>query len=57
MVEKKEEEKKKEKWAVMEIPDTMKSAVVNQEKKEVYTVETALAKILNNQEVILNSLG
>lgn len=56
MVEKKEE-KPKEVWAVMEVPDTMKPAVVNQETKEVHTVETALAKVLNNQEIILKSLG
>lgn len=58
MVEKKEKEVKevKDKWAVMEVPDTMKPAVVNQETKEVHTIETALAKILNNQEIIIKSL-
>lgn len=44
------EEKPKEKWIVSEIPDTMKPAIVDTEKKEAYTIETALAKILNDLE-------
>lgn len=50
MVEKKEEEKPKEKWIVTEVPETMKPAIVDTEKKEVYSIETALARILNDLE-------
>ena len=48
--EEKKEEKPKEKFIVTEIPETMKPAIVDTEKKEVYTIETALAKILNDLE-------
>jgi len=57
MVEKKQEEEKiKEKWVVMEVPDTMKEAIVNQEKKEVHTQLTILASIKNDLEIIKKSL-
>ena len=46
----KKEEVKTEKWVVTEIPETTKPAIVDTEKKEVYTIETALAKILNDLE-------
>ena len=48
--EKKTEQKPKEKWVVMDVPETMKPSIVDQEKKEVYTIETALARILNDLE-------
>jgi len=49
MVEEKKEEKT-EKWIVTDIPETTKPAIVDTEKKEVYTIEVALAKILNDLE-------
>jgi hypothetical protein len=51
MVEKNEEEIK-EKWVVMEVAETMKIALVDAEKKEVYSIEMGLAKILNELEQI-----
>lgn len=48
MAEKKEE--KTEKWVVSEVPDTMKPAIVDMEDKQIYTIENALAKILNDLE-------
>lgn len=56
MAEEKKEEKPKEKWIVTEIPETTKPAIVDTEKKEVYTVETALAKILNDLEKLMKLL-
>jgi hypothetical protein len=43
-------EEKTEKWVVTEIPETTKPAIVDTEAKEVYTIETALARILNDLE-------
>ena len=47
MANEKTEEKPKEKWIVTDIPDTTKPAVVDANKKEVYTAEQTQAKILN----------
>lgn len=44
------QEKPKEKWIVTEVPTQTAPAIVNTETKEIYTVETALAKILNDIE-------
>jgi len=55
--EEKAEEKPKEKWIVSEVPDTFKPAIVDTEKKEVYAIETALAKILNELEQIKKAVA
>lgn len=55
--EKENSEKPKEKWIVTEIPETTKPAIVDTEKKEVYTIETALAKILNELEQIKKAVA
>lgn len=45
-------EKSKVKYIVSDIPTQTAPAVVDTEKEEVLTVEVALAKILNDLEVI-----
>ena len=54
MVEK--EEVSKEKWIVGEVPVKTAPAIVDSENNDVITIEQTLAKILNNQEKILEKL-
>ena len=55
--EKKTEEKPKEKWVVTDVPTETKPSIVDAEKKEVHTVETAIVKILNILEELTKKLG
>lgn len=48
--EKEEKEEEAEKWAVRDVPTKSEPTLVNNETKEIYTIEIALAQILNNQE-------
>ena len=56
--EKETEEKqvKKEKYIVEEIPTQTAPVIKDSETGDIYTLETALAKVLNNQERILKGL-
>jgi len=53
----KEEPKQELKWIVSEVPDTYKPAIVDNENKEIHTVETALCKVLNCLEELKKLLG
>ena len=57
MTEKEEPKKvKKEKYIVEEIPTQTAPVIKDSETGDIYTLETALAKVLNNQERILKGL-
>ena len=57
MAEKEEPKKvKKEKYIVEEIPTQTAPVIKDSETGDIYTLETALAKVLNNQERILKGL-
>ena len=58
MVKETEEPKKvkKEKYIVEEIPTQTAPVIKDSETGDIYTLENALAKVLNNQERILKGL-
>jgi len=56
MKEEQTEEKPKDEWIVAEIPETMKEAIVNPKTKEVHSVLTALATLLNNDKKLMKLL-
>lgn len=57
MAEKEEPKKvKKEKYVVEEIATQTAPVIKDSETGDIYTLETALAKVLNNQERILKGL-
>ena len=57
MTEKEESKQvKKEKYIVEEIPTQTAPVIKDSETGDIYTLETALAKVLNNQERILKGL-
>ena len=51
-----EKQEKKEKYIVEEIPTQTAPVIKDSETGDIYTLETALAKVLNNQERILKGL-
>ena len=51
-----EKQVKKEKYIVEEIPTQTAPVIKDSETGDIYTLETALAKVLNNQERILKGL-
>ena len=51
-----EKQEKKEKYIVEEIPTQTAPVIKDTETGDQYTLETALAKVLNNQERILKGL-
>ena len=52
----KKQRKEKEAWEVKQVPTQYGLAIVNEETEEILELNSALAKILNNQEKILKSL-
>ena len=51
-----EKQEKKEKYVVEEIATQTAPVIKDSETGDIYTLETALAKVLNNQERILKGL-
>ena len=54
--EEKEEKKEKLKWVVTDVPTQTAPAIVDSGTKEVYSIEVAIARMLNNQEKLLKLL-
>lgn len=51
------EEEKKERYVVGEVPTQYGTAIVDVESKSVFTIETALAKIMNDVEQLKKLLN